>query len=753
MTRKDEAFLKTLLATFALEADEHLKAISAGLLELEKVPDISRQKEIIETIFRDVHSLKGAARAVNRTDIESVCQPLESVFAALKLGDIEPSLMLFDLFHQTINGLEQLLTTTEAELNTDVQSFTELLIRRLDSTLSKQVDQKSDISEQKPMSHAETRTSASGTVRVSTIKLDALYRQAEEMIAAKQAAEQRSGNLREITALLQTRGKASEKIRTHLHAIQPLLEREQHKLEVKGGSAAITKWLEALYEEDTVTRMVEDKFDMLTTTAAADRRMLVKMIDNLQDDAKKLLMQPLALTFEVLPKMARDIARDQDKEVDVIIEGGDIELDRRIQEEIKDPLIHLIRNCVDHGIETPAVRARLHKPASGKITINVIQKDAGKVEVIIADDGSGIGHAKVLAAARKSGVITPDDTRQCSEEEIASLIFLSGVSTSPIVTDISGRGIGLAIVREKIERLGGSVSLESRQGIGTTFRITLPVTLAAFRGVVVRVTDQFFVLSTINVERVTRVKKEDIKTVENREVLRINGHSLSLVRLADVLGLPRKRSAEKSGDYLQIAVLTSGGVHIAFVVDEIVNEQEVLLKGLGKQLVHVRNYAGSTVLASGMLAPLLNVAGLMKSSIEIAAPVFPEAVATTKEAHEKFILVVEDSITARSLLKNILEASGYRVKTAVDGIDAMTALKTGTFDMVVSDVEMPRMDGFDLTAKIRADKKLAELPVILVTALASREHRERGIDAGANAYIVKSDFDQTGLLEIIHRLI
>jgi two-component system chemotaxis sensor kinase CheA len=187
------------------------------------------------------------------------------------------------------------------------------------------------------------------------------------------------------------------------------------------------------------------------------------MIDNLLDDAKQLLMQPLSLTFDVLPKIVRDLARDQDKEAEISIQGGEIELDRRIQEEIKDPLIHLIRNCIDHGIETPAVRARLHKPAHGMITINVAQKDAGKVEITIADDGSGIDHAKVLAAAQKSGAITPDDAAQFSGQETASLIFRSGVSTSPIVTDISGRGLGLAIVREKIERLGGSVSLESRR--------------------------------------------------------------------------------------------------------------------------------------------------------------------------------------------------------------------------------------------------------------------------------------------------
>ena len=750
MAKKDDAFLKKLRATFAAEADEHLKAISAGLLELEKTPEMSRQKEIIETIFRDAHSLKGAARAVNHTAIETLCQPLESVFAALKRGDLPATLLLFDLFHQTVNGLEKLLAITDAEPGGDQQAMVTLLKEQLEQTLAGAREQEPGVRDEPVLPVHEPKSTAIGTVRISTSKLDTLFRQVEEMIAIKQSAEQQGRDLNEIGIALEARKKVSDRIHSCTQDIQRVYRKEKF---TGKETLSITKWQDVLDEDNRATRTVTDKLDTLITSSAANRRMLVKMIDNLLDDAKELLMQPLSMTFEILPKIVRELARDQEKEVEISIQGGDIELDRRIQEEIKDPLIHLVRNCVDHGIEAPAVRTGMHKPACGKITIRVAQKEAGKVEIMITDDGSGIDHAKVLAAAQKSGAINPDDATHLSEQEAMSLIFRSGVSTSPIVTDISGRGLGLAIVREKIERLGGSIVLESQAGMGTTFRITLPATLAAFRGVTIRVSDQYFVLPTMNVERVMRAKREEIRTVENREVLQINGHSLSLVHLADVLGLTHKRTAGKSGDFMQVVVLASGGERIAFAVDEIFNEQEVLLKGLGKQLARVRNFAGSTVLGSGKLAPFLNVPDLMKSGIEVAATITKEEVSQVADTHRKSILVVEDSITARSLLKNILEASGYEVKTAVDGIDAMTALKTETFDLVVSDVEMPRMDGFDLTAKIRADKKLTELPVILVTALASREHRERGIDAGANAYIVKSDFDQTGLLEIINRFI
>lgn len=750
MAKKDDDFLRKLRATFAAEADEHLKAISAGLLELEKDPEVSRQKEIIETIFRDAHSLKGAARAVNHTAIESVCQSLESVFAALKRGELTASLLLFDLFHQTVNGLEKLLAITDEEPGADQQSIVMLLKEQLEQALTGVREQETGKRDEPVLPVHEPKSTATGTVRISTSKLDKLFRQVEEMIAIKQAAEQQGSDLNEILIAFEAGKKATDRIHSYMQDIRRAYRKETI---ADKEILSIKKWQDISDDDDKATRIIADKLDALITSSAANRRMLVKMIDNLLDDAKELLMQPLSATFDILPIIVRDLARDQDKEVEITIQGGDIELDRRIQEEIKDPLIHLIRNCIDHGIETPSVRAGMHKPACGKITVGVAQKDAGKVEIRISDDGSGIDYAKVLAAAQKSGAIAPDDSTKYNEQETTSLIFRSGVSTSPIVTDISGRGIGLAIVREKIEKLGGSIVLESQAGTGTTFRITLPVTLAAFRGVTVRVSDQYFVLPTMNVERVIRAKKNEIRTVENREVLQINGHSLSLVRLADVLGLPRIQSTGKSGDFMQIVVLASGDERIAFAVDDIFNEQEVLLKGLGKQLARVRNFAGSTVLGSGKLAPFLNVPDLMKSGIEVTASITKEEVTPVTGTQRKSVLVVEDSITARSLLKNILEASGYLVKTAVDGIDALTTLKTGTFDLVVSDVEMPRMDGFDLTAKIRTDKKLAELPVILVTALASREHRERGIDAGANAYIVKSDFDQTGLLEIIQRFI
>jgi two-component system chemotaxis sensor kinase CheA len=318
-----------------------------------------------------------------------------------------------------------------------------------------------------------------------------------------------------------------------------------------------------------------------------------------------------------------------------------------------------------------------------------------------------------------------------------------------MITEISGRGLGLAIVREKAEKVGGTVSVETQPGAGTTFRLILPLTLARFRGILVRAGGSLFVVPTRHVQRVLRVSREEIKSAENRETIQIDGRAVAAVRLSDILEIAQRNASTDPKDKVPMLVLAWAGEQIGFLVDEILDEQEVLVKSLGKQLPHVRNIAGATVLGTGKISPVLNVADLMQSAVKTARAA---AAHETKES-PKSILVAEDSITSRTLLKNILEFAGYKVKTAIDGAEALAVLGTEAFDLVVSDVEMPRMSGFDLTAKIRADKRLSQLPVVLVTGLDSREDRERGVDAGASAYIVKSSFDQGNLLEVVRRLI
>jgi len=770
MANKNDDFLKKLLATFKLEADEHIKAMAAGLLDLEKMPDGERQADIVEKIFRDAHSLKGAARAVNLTDIESVCHSLESVFSALKGEKLAHAPALFDLLYQAIDAINGLLAPQAAETG---KPRIAALIRRLDDALQGAVPPVGRSFSSAPEATAPapvppddaaamagaptllaTPSLMSETVRVSTAKLDAVMLQTEELLAPRLAAGQRVQDLREIGAVLAAWKKERAKIRPAVRATERALVRVGKRNDAAKEQQALTKLLDYLDEENLHLKHIEDHLTRLRRFAERDQRALSGMVDSLLHDVKEMHMLPFSSLTEIFPRFIRELARDQDKQVELTLAGTGIEIDRRILEAMKDPLIHLLRNCVDHGIEKPAARAQKNKPPHGSLRISVSQIDSGKIEILVADDGAGIDTAQVQAAAQRLGLLSAEAVLRLGERETLDLIWRSGVSTSRIITDLSGRGLGLAIVQEKVERLGGVIAIETRPDFGTTFRIVLPLSLATFRGVLIRVGEQRFILPAISVERVMQIADKAIQTVENRETIPLDGQAVALVWLSDVLEMSRNAAASEAAYRVPAVVLGLGLARVAFRVDEILGEQEVLVKNLGRQLARVRNIAGASVLGTGQVVPVLNVSDLMKSAVRLAtAPRTPTIVDKPAQAQQRSILVVEDSITSRALLKNILESAGFRVTTAVDGIDAYTALKTGTFDLIVSDVEMPRMDGFDLTAKIRADKHLSELPVVLVTSLESREHRERGIDAGANAYIVKSSFDQSNLLEVVGRLI
>jgi two-component system chemotaxis sensor kinase CheA len=295
--------------------------------------------------------------------------------------------------------------------------------------------------------------------------------------------------------------------------------------------------------------------------------------------------------------------------------------------------------------------------------------------------------------------------------------------------------------------------VDSQRSRGTRFSMVLPSMLATFRGILVEAAQQLFVVPTFHVERVIRIKADEIRSVEGRTTIPLSGRAVALVRLADVLELADAKAPAQPSAGTVAVVLGAADQRVAFVVDAALDEQEVLVKPLRKPLSRVRNIAGATVLGSGEVAPVLNVSDLLKSARKAGGTARPPADARPAHAEERSVLVVEDSITSRMLIKGILESAGYSVRTAVDGLEAFALLRTERFDLVVSDVEMPRLNGFDLTAKVRADPKLAELPVVLVTALETREDRERGIDVGASAYIVKSRFDQSSLLDVVRRLV
>jgi two-component system chemotaxis sensor kinase CheA len=563
------------------------------------------------------------------------------------------------------------------------------------------------------------------------------------LIQAKKSINQRKNDIQEINIWI------------------ALWKLESSKLKIYRSNASSDLWNEWNETTEVNLNKLENQLTVLTNSIELDKYNLDNMVDNHLEAMRQVLMLPVLSITEAFPGMVREISHEQNKEIEFIIQGAELEIDKRILEELKDPLIHLIRNSIDHGIGKPQERILQNKPPIGKIILAFTAHETGMVEITLSDDGKGINKEHVLKAAIKSGNLSNEDAEKLDTKEIISYIYQSGVSTSPIITDISGRGLGLSIVREKVEKLNGKITVETEENIGTTFHIFVPMTLATFRGILIIIAEFMFILPTMNVERVMKVDKENIKTVESHETILVDGQILPVANIGEVLGLPEYKYAGRdiivpgldNSDQTRIVVLISGEHRMAFKVDEIVDEQQVLVKSLGKLLARVKNISSATILGSGKVVPVLNISDLMKSAILSSKEIRGQISPLITDKKIKKILVADDSITSRTMIKNILETAGYNVSTAFDGTDAYTLARNGEFDLIVSDVDMPRMNGFELTTKIKNDKKLCEVAVILITALGSREDHERGIEVGADAYIIKRDFDQGNLLEIIRKLI
>jgi two-component system chemotaxis sensor kinase CheA len=783
---QNNALLLQLRSTFMVEAREHVQAMSDGLLRLEKTQEPRAQGVIVDSVFRAAHSLKGAARAVELAEIEGLCQSLEDIFAAWRRTAVSSRPGMMDALYRaldTIGAMLATLATAPAAVLPDTSAVRRDL-RRLGApalqtapfpTMAAAAVQTAaptpapaPAQDPKPVASpspapsltAAAAATADDTVRIALAKLESHLMEAEELLSAKLAAGQRVAELRELAGWCETwrRGWAEVQVST------PLLRQAQAAATSEPTSATtsaapartleIARILEFCDRSGETVKAIESRIAAIGRAARQDHDVLGKRVDDVLENAKNLLTLPFAAISASFSRLVRDLCRDQGKQADLIIHGEQVEMDRHILEAMKDPLVHMLRNAVDHAVEPPAVRARRGKPASATITLTVTQIDGNKIQFVLADDGAGIDGQRLRTAAAKRGLLTHEEAMRLDEAAALDLVFQPDISTSEMVTQLSGRGLGLAIVREKAQSLGGTATVTSAPETGTMFRIVLPAARAASRGILFKATDQLLLLPTALVDRVARIRPADIHTVEGRTTVFLAGRTIALVRLADALELHGRQATDpETGIEVIIVAGAAGNDAVAFIVDELLGEQEVLVKPLRKPLIRVRNIAAAAVLASGEIVPVLNPADLLKSARRVATREPRPATAPPAPAARRSVLVAEDSITSRMLLKTILESAGYAVATAVDGMEAFALLRAQPFDLLVSDVQMPRLDGFSLTARIRADAKLAELPVVLVTALATREDRERGIDVGANAYIVKSSFDQEDLVEAVGRLI
>jgi two-component system chemotaxis sensor kinase CheA len=583
------------------------------------------------------------------------------------------------------------------------------------------------------------------TIRVESQKLDKLLTQASELAVTKGQIGDRVAEIDQILALWEEWGREAFVSRLTFDE----LERRWNTPELQP--------LQNFYNLlETRLEQLGGLLNRLRTTTSEDNAKLETVANELESGIHSLRLLPFSTIFNLFPRTVRDLAKQQGKDVNLLLEGGDNTVDKRILEEMKDPLLHLLRNAIDHGIETPQERQSLGKPASATIRLRGYQVGS-TVSIEVIDDGRGLDVEAIKQSALRRGVRTEEELAQMSTAEIQTLIFAAGFSTRTAVTEISGRGVGLDVVRANVERLKGNIQVEFTPGKGCLFRITLNSSLATTDALIVQVEPYPYAIPVGFVEAMQLLSPQEVFAREGSQTLPFQGESVTVAWLADLLGLPVKaptstKALHATSKTIPCIILRIGSERLALLVDTILEQQDIVLKPQSQLLKRLRNISGATILGTGEVCMVLNPTDLFKSARKAVVSVTVQELTAQAQVKQK-ILLVEDSIPIRTQMKRILETAGYEVTAAVDGADGFHKLRAGSFKAVVSDVQMPNLDGLGLTAKIRHFPEYKDLPVILVTTLASQEDKRQGAEAGANAYITKGDFEQGVLLDTLRRLI
>lgn len=722
---------------FRGESADHLGKLEEGFLQLERNPG---DRELLKSLFREAHSMKGAARMLGVSKVERATHRLEDVLGAANRGETSFTSEVVDRLTRGLDGIRAL--SEEAVTGVPSGVDVEALAAEIAGALKPAGDPApaSTVPEAPQVPHEEAageppkpesgRELSSGALRVDSGKLDALLAQVGELTVLRNRAGQR---LREVEALqeqwerLDQAGRLAESTARE-GGEEYAMKRREARLALGDGLGALRRAMQADQQE-------------LETGSAA-----------LEEGIRDLRLLPWSSLFGQFPRLVRDLARVEEKEVELYLVGEETTADKRLIEEMKAPLTHLIRNAIHHGLEPAAERRAAGKQGAGQLLIQA-QREAEQVVLEVEDDGRGLNEEAILQEASKHRHSSGEEH---NPEEAADLIFRSGFTTARMVTDVAGRGVGLDVVRESLRGLKGDIEVRSRPGEGVRFRIRLPASLTTERVFLVKASGWYYALPVSSVEAVARVAEESLFTLEGRTSIDFRGAPLRVAGLENLMAPPpwAQRDDGPTEAKRSCLVLATSRGRVGLLVDDLVDELEVLVHPLGGGLLkRVRNVAGITVLGTGETALVLVSADLVR-----AVKLGQGAPEMSREAEEEpqraaRILLVEDSIATRTQEKRILEAEGYEVTAAVDGVEGWNALVEGRYDAVVSDVEMPNMTGLELTAKIRERETYRDLPIVLVTSLAAQDDIHRGMEAGANAYLTKSTFDQSHLIDTLRRLV
>ncbi|EKE84662.1 chemotaxis histidine kinase/response regulator CheAY2 [Helicobacter pylori] len=774
--------LQEIMEDFLIEAFEMNEQLDQDLVELEHNPE---DLDLLNRIFRVAHTIKGSSSFLNLNILTHLTHNMEDVLNRARKGEIKITPDIMDVVLRSIDLMKTLLVTirdTGSDTNNGKENEIEEAVKQLQAITSQNLEGAKEGTKEAPQK--ENKEEAKEEIKENKAKAptaentssDNPLADEPDLDYANMSAEEVEA---EIERLLNKRQEADKERRAQKkqeakpkQEVAPKTETPKApKTETKAKAKADTEENKApsIGVEQTVrvdVRRLDHLMNLIGELVLGKNR-LIRIYSDVEEryDGEKFLeelnqvvssisavttdlqlavmktrMQPVGKVFNRFPRMVRDLSRELGKSIELIIEGEETELDKSIVEEIGDPLIHIIRNSCDHGIEPLEERRRLNKPETGKVQLSAYN-EGNHIVIKISDDGKGLDPVMLKEKAIEKGVISERDAEGMSDREAFNLIFKPGFSTAKVVSNVSGRGVGMDVVKTNIEKLNGIIEIDSEVGVGTTQKLKIPLTLAIIQALLVGVQEEYYAIPLSSVLETVRISQDEIYTVDGKSVLRLRDEVLSLVCLSDIFKVD---AILESNSDVYVVIIGLADQKIGVIVDYLIGQEEVVIKSLGYYLKNTRGIAGATVRGDGKITLIVDVGAMMDmaKSIKVNITTLMNESENTKSKNspsDYIVLAIDDSSTDRAIIRKCLKPLGITLLEATNGLEGLEMLKNGdkTPDAILVDIEMPKMDGYTFASEVRKYNKFKNLPLIAVTSRVTKTDRMRGVESGMTEYITK----------------
>ena len=743
--------MQEILEDFLVEAFELVEQIDHDLVELESNPE---DLELLNRIFRVAHTVKGSSSFLNFDVLTKLTHHMEDVLNKARHGELKITPDIMDVVLESIDRMKTLLNSirdngNDSAIGMDIEPICARLtaISEGDVSAVASVSEEPKVEPKEEVVPATPEPSAEPDVDVNQLSDSEVEAEIERLLKVRKAEDQARRAQKKKSAAPTTPKPATEtggekKVPASGgggggmdQTIRVEVKRLDHLMNLIGELVLGKNRLLKIYD-DVEERYEGEKF-------LEELNQVVSQLSIITTDVQlavmKTRMQPIAKVFNKFPRVVRDLSRELGKQIELEITGEETELDKSIVEEIGDPIMHMIRNSCDHGVEDPATRKANGKPERGVVQLKAYN-EGNHIVVEITDDGKGLDASGLKMKALEKNLITEKEAEQMTDKEAFALIFKPGFSTAAKVTNVSGRGVGMDVVKTNIEKLNGVIEIDSELGKGSTFKLKIPLTLAIIQSLLVGTQEEFYAIPLASVLETVRVPIDNIYTIEGKNVLRLREEVLSLVRLSDVFGV---KQVLESGDQTYVVIIGVAESKLGIIVDTLVGQEEIVIKSMGDYLQNIQGIAGATIRGDGRVTLIIDVGAMMDMAKEIKVDIKAQLESSVKKPKEQpsdyKVLIVDDSKMDRTLMQKALEPLGISLLEATNGVEALNIVKSGEheIDAMLIDIEMPRMDGYTLAGEIRKYSKYRNLPLIAVTSRTSKTDRLRGVEVGMTEYITK----------------